>query len=298
MNISHNNNITFRIIVFLSLITVFIRNNLDGDLFYYTCYFLILTFGIIHGANDILLLTKGKKANNYIIIKSTLKYLLVVVFISVIFFNQPAISMIFFVLFSAYHFGEQQWTIFENTKLKGLTFFYFSFGALIFFILFTLNSNEVSKIIFDITKYKVDKNFFPIILGFLLLVNTIFISINYQKLEKQILQQSILFIVMLLVFSFFDLLPAFAVYFVFFHSIPSIIEQADYLFEESSVDSFKLFIFRGLVYWILAIVFLIVLYLIVKDRIDLSLGIFFSFLAAITFPHVLVIYKMKENTRK
>ena len=103
---------------------------------------------------------------------------------------------------------------------------------------------------------------------------------------------------MLLVFSFFDLLPAFAVYFVFFHSIPSIIEQADYLFEESSVDSFKLFIFRGLVYWILAIVFLIVLYLIVKDRIDLSLGIFFSFLAAITFPHVLVIYKMKENTRK
>ena len=131
-----------------------------------------------------------------------------------------------------------------------------------------------------------------------MLVNTIFISINYQKLEKQILQQTILFIVMLLVFSFFDLLPAFAVYFVFFHSIPSIIEQAEYLFEESSVNSFKLFILRGLAYWVLAIVFLLVLYLIVKDRIDLSLGIFFSFLAAITFPHVLVIYKMKENTRK
>ena len=37
---------------------------------------------------------------------------------------------------------------------------------------------------------------------------------------------------------------------------------------------------------------------VIKDKIDFSLGIFFSFLAAITFPHVLVIYKMKQITRK
>ena len=40
------------------------------------------------------------------------------------------------------------------------------------------------------------------------------------------------------------------------------------------------------------------IYPIIKDKIDFSLGIFFSFLAAITFPHVLVIYKMKQITRK
>ena len=103
---------------------------------------------------------------------------------------------------------------------------------------------------------------------------------------------------MLIVFVFFDLLPAFAVYFVFFHSIPSIIEQAEYLFEDSSTKSFKKFIVKGFLYWLVAILFLGILYVIIKDKIDFSLGIFFSFLAAITFPHVLVIYKMKQITRK
>ena len=122
--------------------------------------------------------------------------------------------------------------------------------------------------------------------------------INYRILKAQLVHQFILFSVMSIVFSFFDLLPAFAVYFVYFHSIPSIIEQAEFLFEDSSVKSFRKFIIKGFIYWLIAIIFLAFLYMIVKDKIDFSLGIFFSFLAAITFPHVLVIYKMKEITRK
>ena len=122
--------------------------------------------------------------------------------------------------------------------------------------------------------------------------------VNYKILKPQLFHQFILFLVMSIVFIFFDLLPAFAVYFVFFHSIPSIIEQAEYLFEDSSTESFKKFIIKGLAYWLIAIIFLGILYLVIKDKIDFSLGIFFSFLAAITFPHVLVIYKMKQITRK
>ena len=52
---------------------------------------------------------------------------------------------------------------------------------------------------------------------------------------------------------------------------------------------------KGLLYWVFAILFLITLYLILRNNIDLSLSILFSFLAAITFPHVLVIYKMKNK---
>ena len=101
---------------------------------------------------------------------------------------------------------------------------------------------------------------------------------------------------MLLVFFTYELLPAFAIYFVFFHSIPSIIEQSDYLFGDSTkAENFKKFLLKGAVYWLLAIVFLVVMYLILKNSVDFSLAIFFSFLAAITFPHVLVIYKMKSE---
>ena len=298
MNKEYTNNLTFRIIIFLSLFTLFLSNNLSGDYFYFTCYALILTFGIIHGANDILILLKGKKATTKAVINKTLKYFFIVVLICLVFFNLPTISLLFFLLFSAYHFGEQQWTIFENKNSNTLTLFYFFFGSLIFTMLFTINSSEVSDVIFDITKFYIPKSAYGISLLILLVINVVFMLINYRILKAQLVHQFILFSVMSIVFSFFDLLPAFAVYFVYFHSIPSIIEQAEFLFEDSSVKSFRKFIIKGFIYWLVAIIFLAFLYMIVKDKIDFSLGIFFSFLAAITFPHVLVIYKMKEITRK
>ena len=298
MNKEYTNNLTFRIIIFLSLFTLFLSNNLSGDYFYFTCYALILTFGIIHGANDILILLKGKKATTKAVINKTLKYFFIVVLICLVFFNLPTISLLFFLLFSAYHFGEQQWTIFENKNSNTLTLFYFFFGSLIFTMLFTINSSEVSDVIFEITKFYIPKSAYGISLLILLVINVVFMLINYRILKAQLVHQFILFSVMSIVFSFFDLLPAFAVYFVYFHSIPSIIEQAEFLFEDSSVKSFRKFIIKGFIYWLIAIIFLAFLYMIVKDKIDFSLGIFFSFLAAITFPHVLVIYKMKEITRK
>ena len=298
MNHKFTNNITFRIIVFLSLFTIFLSNNLYGDFFYFACYALILTFGIIHGANDVLILLKGKEVNTNTIIDKTLKYFFVVVLICLIFFNLPIISLLFFILFSAYHFGEQQWTIFENNNSSSLTLFYFFFGSLIFTILFTINSEEVSDVILDITNFYIPQNAYGLSLLILSVVNILFMLLNYRILKPQLFHQFILFVVMLIVFSIFELLPAFAVYFVFYHSIPSIIEQAEYLFEDSSAKSFKKFIIKGFAYWLIAILFLVFLYLIIKDKIDFSLGIFFSFLAAITFPHVLVIYKMKEITRK
>ena len=298
MNKEYTNNLTFRIIVFLSLFTLFLSNNLSGEYFYFSCYALILTFGIIHGANDILLLMKGKNTDKKTVINNTLKYFSIVVLICIVFFNLPVISLLFFLLFSAYHFGEQQWTIFENNNSSSLTLFYFFFGSLIFTILFTINSEEVSDVILDITNFYIPQNAYGLSLLILSVVNIFFLLLNYRILKPQLFHQFILFVVMLIVFSIFELLPAFAVYFVFYHSIPSIIEQAEYLFEDSSAKSFKKFIIKGFAYWLIAILFLVFLYLIIKDKIDFSLGIFFSFLAAITFPHVLVIYKMKEITRK
>ena len=70
----------------LSLFSLFISNHLNSEYFYFACYGLILTFGIIHGANDILILLKGKKQTKKIVIRSTVKYLSIVLLISVLFF--------------------------------------------------------------------------------------------------------------------------------------------------------------------------------------------------------------------
>ena len=280
----------------LSLFSVFVSNHLHTDYFYFACYGLILTFGIIHGANDILILLKGKKQTNKIVLKSTVKYLFIVLLISVLFFIFSEISLLFFVLFSAYHFGEQQWTIFGSNESKSITFFYFFYGLLIFSLLFLFNKADVSNIVFEITEIYILENIY---LGGLIFSSTstlALIILNFKVLKKQLLHQLALLVVMLLVFFTYELLPAFAIYFVFFHSIPSILEQSDYLFGNSaSTENFKEFMFKGAIYWILAIVFLVTMYLILKNNVDFSLAIFFSFLAAITFPHVLVIYKMKSK---
>ena len=280
----------------LSLFSLFISNHLNSEYFYFACYGLILTFGIIHGANDILILLKGKKQTKKIVIRSTVKYLSIVLLISVLFFLFSEISLLFFVLFSAYHFGEQQWTIFGSNQSKSISLFYFFFGLLIFSTLFLFNQNDVSNIIFEITKIDISENIYSAGFIFSFLCTLLLIILNYQILKKQLLHQLALLVVMLLVFFTYELLPAFAIYFVFFHSIPSIIEQSDYLFGDSiQSENFKKFLLKGATYWLLAIVFLVIMYLILKNNVDFSLAIFFSFLAAITFPHVLVIYKMKSE---
>ena len=280
----------------LSLFSLFISNHLNSEYFYFACYGLILTFGIIHGANDILILLKGKKQTKKIVIRSTVKYLSIVLLISVLFFLFSEISLLFFILFSAYHFGEHQWTIFGSNQSKSISLFYFFFGLLIFSVLFLFNKSDVSNIIFEITKIYIPENIYSAVIIFSSLCTLLLIILNYQILKKQLLHQLALLVVMLLVFFTYELLPAFAIYFVFFHSIPSIIEQSDYLFGDSTkAENFKKFLLKGAVYWLLAIVFLVVMYLILKNNIDFSLAIFFSFLAAITFPHVLVIYKMKSD---
>ena len=280
----------------LSLFSLFISNHLNSEYFYFACFGLILTFGIIHGANDILILLKGKKQTKKIVIRSTVKYLSIVLLISVLFFLFSEISLLFFVLFSAYHFGEQQWTIFGSNQSKSISLFYFFFGLLIFSTLFLFNQNDVSNIIFEITKIYISENIYSAGFIFSFLCTLLLIILNYQILKKQLLHQLALLVVMLLVFFTYELLPAFAIYFVFFHSIPSIIEQSDYLFGDSiRSENFKKFLLKGATYWLLAIVFLVIMYLILRNNVDFSLAIFFSFLAAITFPHVLVIYKMKSE---
>ena len=280
----------------LSLFSVFVSNHLNSEYFYFACYGLILTFGIIHGANDILILLKGKKQTKKIVLGSTVMYLSIVLVISVLFFLFSEISLLFFVLFSAYHFGEQQWTIFGSNQSKSISIFYFCFGLLIFSILFLFNQSDVSNIVFEITKIHISENIYSGGFIFSSLSTLLLIILNYQILKKQLLHQLALLVVMLLVFFTYELLPAFAIYFVFFHSIPSIIEQSDYLFGDSvRIENFKKFLLKGAIYWLLAIVFLVVMYLILKNNVDFSLAIFFSFLAAITFPHVLVIYKMKSE---
>ena len=107
--VSGNKLFTF---IIISTFFLIILNWILSDFTQLVIYFsFVLLFGIIHGANDIYLIIRGNNKNKKIS-RTTFIYVFIVLLITLIFFSFPLLSLIFFVLFSCYHFGEQQWTIF------------------------------------------------------------------------------------------------------------------------------------------------------------------------------------------
>ena len=289
--VSGNKLFTFIIIsTFFLIILNWILSDFNQLVIYFSS---VLLFGIIHGANDIYLIIRGNSKNKKIS-KTTFIYVFIVLLITLIFFSFPLLSLIFFVLFSCYHFGEQQWTILDENIDSGPLFF--SNGLLIFATLFYFHRNEVIEIVFMISSFIVIEDFFKYLLITSILLTLISLLINYKRVKSQILNQIILFPFLMIAFSQLSLFNSFALYFVIYHSIPSIMEQTNFLYGSSTFPMLKKYFITALPYWITALIGLLVFYLIFSINFTFSLDIFFSFLAAITFPHVIVIYKMKKIT--
>jgi len=251
----------------------------------------VLTVGILHGSNDLSLIkklgflqSKGQRFLFYIAF-----VLLCVIFL----YKIPAFSLFVFILISAYHFGEQQWSNTISLPRIHMYLFFFLYGLFLFTFLFYAHSMEVSVIINQISQIPIESipNFKVFALFSFL---TLFV---YVLLLARFIKGSLIHIFLetaLLVFLFWstDLLTGFAVYFVFWHSWPSMLDQVQTLYGS------KKFVFKyfsdAWPYWLLSILGLTLMYLYIEDlSLDL-LSLFFAFLASITFPHVLVIFALNR----
>jgi beta-carotene 15,15'-dioxygenase len=252
----------------------------------------ILSFGIVHGANDLILLKKSK--NNLSFKSLFITYLIMVILSGCFFYLIPTFAIIFFILFSAYHFGEQQWTMLYKSNSKKIKLFYFFYGLLLFTTLFTLNQNYVSEIIFDITEFSINKELLMFLLTFSAIGVIINLFMSFNELKTQLTHQLFFVIIITALFFSSSLIWSFAVYFVIWHSIPSIIEQSKFIYGASTKNTFIKYLKDASIYWVISIIGLLVAYYVLKDQQNLLISIFFSFLAAITFPHTLVIFKIKK----
>jgi len=277
--------------IIISAIAYNFINSMYSESIGYISILSILFFGIIHGANDIHLILKRQPKNSGYI-KVTFYYVLVILAATLGFYSFSGISLLFFVLFSCYHFGEQQWTII-NKSIDNKIYF-FSYGLFVFALLFYFNIEAVIDIISKISNLELLYEYFEYLFYFSSIFLTLTTLIYFNELKDQLIFQILLFIIMIFSFKYLDLMDAFAFYFVIYHSIPSIFEQTEYLFGEISFKSILKYFKSALLYWVFAIVGLIIYYYLNQAN-ELSLNLFFSFLAAITFPHVIVILKMKKN---
>ena len=267
-------------------------------------FILIFTFGLIHGANDIQLIQK--KTLNYSVnffINSILLYAFIVILGILIFFYVPDFGLIFFVLFSSFHFGEQHLGSYQidSKNIFVKIILYTSYGSIILGLLFSLQWLDTHVIIYEISELFISKKATE--LYFYVAFTTFFvISLYYKNLRKILWIETILIIFLGFFFSRASLLLSFSVYFVFWHSIPSILDQLNFLYQKDNTRKMKYFL-SSLPYWIMSILGLFGFYFYFHTKPETFLPLFFSFLAAITFPHTIVmgwlkIYKPETKIKK
>jgi Brp/Blh family beta-carotene 15,15'-monooxygenase len=265
-------------------------------------FFLIFTFGILHGANDLLLISKINVENPLTSRLKILAYYVIVVLTGLLlFYAIPQIALLLFIIVSAYHFGEQQWQKLEPHFPKWLVILFQSFyGSIILFLLFIFHTTEVQSIIFSIANISIP---IPYFLSFLQVFGTIFIGLSayfYWKLEKirnKILLEFFYLIVFTIIFKSSSLIWGFAIYFILWHSIPSIIDQIKFLNRSFSMTYFIAYCRSAGIYWLVSIIGIALIYFTLKEE-KLFNALFFSFLAAITFPHTVVITRMFKGKKK
>ncbi|MBU3682009.1 MAG: hypothetical protein FGM16_08725 [Flavobacterium sp.] len=262
----------------------------------YVGFLLIFSFGILHGANDLTLIKNintQNKASSYW--KILCYYIGIVLFGASLFYLLPAFALLLFIVVSGYHFGEQHW----NAKIQSVhpvpkALFETSYGMLLLFMLFEFHIPQVQQIIFDITATGIPSLLIENVY-YALLIATISLGIllyyKYNAFTESILIDVFYLFVFAILFKVSSLIWGFALYFIFWHSIPSIIDQLKFLYGQVSVKTFKHYFLSAALYWLISLVGISTLYFLFSD-LKLFDALFFSFLASITFPHVLVIEKM------
>lgn len=260
-------------------------------------YVSILTLGLLHGANDIKLLTQKETTQKISPYKILAGYVAFVLCVGVLFYILPVLALIVFVVISGFHFGEEHLHDTYKKESVLLPYYYTTYGMLILFLIFYFNTAATASIIYDITSYTLTDTFFLVgagILGASTLVLSL-ILFKYKKEEISYLEEFVYILVFIVLFKMANLLWSFAIYFVIWHAIPSLSGQIRFLYGNTSMASVMKYLKSSFVYWLLSIAGVFSLYFYLRNDLYLFNAIFFAFLATITFPHVWVITAMKSK---
>ena len=218
-------------------------------------FLLIFTFGILHGANDLQLIDKidvlKDKKNSTL--RILIYYIMFVLLGILSFYIFPLVALLLFIIVSAYHFGEQQWQKLPNDlPIFTLILYRFLYGFVILSLLFVFHTIQVQNIISTITAFKIPVGYFWEILkasGIAFIFISCFLYWKLLKIRKKLLLEFFHLIVFAIIFKSSSLIWGFAIYFVVWHSIPSIIDQIKFLNGSVSKKHFLSYCKAAGVYW-------------------------------------------------
>ena len=278
------------------------------------CFFLIITFGISHGALDNL---KGKKLINYFgyknIIIFYLSYIIISLFVILLWIIFPTLTLSIFLLVACYHFGREDTAfLLEKDKFfKSIgvnNFVYFSKGLLIIVAPLYFHNEETLSIFkllgadsLFLIKFQNDLMWeYHKILGWISFIGYIvFMHINLKDGGYEA-SHCFDFIPIVILNAVLTPLLAFTVYFCFIHSFKHSVSLIYLLDNKNFKNGVKKFLKKALpLTLVTAILFILGVYILTNYYVldDAIMKVVFIGLASLTFPHILLEYLIEKNEK-
>ena len=264
-------------------------------------FLFIFSFGIFHGSNDISLIRKlSNQKSSAFSFQVFLVYITIVLVAVLLLYIIPDVLLLLFIIFSAFHFGEQQFQHIQfHMEKKVLYLYYVLYGLTVLFLLFALNPSDVIAIVksianLNLTSSLINSLFSIILVSYLL--TTVVLILKHREEWKIIITEFIYLICLSVIFKVSTLIWGFTIYFIFWHSIPSLVEQVNFLFGSVNPKHMVLYIKNAFWYWLISLIGIAMLYFVFGEN-TLFYSILFSFIAAVTFPHTIVINNMFKSKK-
>ncbi len=291
----------YRFSIVFSFLGLWITTLFPEDFELFLGFFLIFTFGMIHGSNDMLIVNKLTNLKKTSFIKTLAIYLLVVSTAVLIFYWLPGVALILFVCFSAYHFGEQHWEeSLESIMNTSKRLYFFAYGLFVLFMVFYFNEASVKMIVNEISGMTLNQLYTEHVLITLGVFMLSFLAVMLRQKEiklNTVITELFTLLVLVIIFKSSSLIWGFTIYFIIWHSIPSLLEQIRFAYGSLDRKNIINYTKAALPYWLVSLVGMTLLYFVFKDEKHFY-SLFFAFIAAVTFPHSIVMLKMFTKKSK
>ena len=259
------------------------------------CLPLLLLLGIPHGAIDhVLYLRKNKNKNTQFVIV----YLVIVGLNILLWLVLPSIAYLVFLLISAYHFGQSQFSHYLQNQAISHKAVYLFWGLALLSGFIYFNLAEIQVLTKNLDEFAA---FAPLhqrtlILGIFLSTGVVTLLLLVYLVQQNILRLEQVFMevfemaLILICFYLMPLLIGFTLYFIILHALKVLREEYEFLRAEKELHSFLNFMQLLSPFTLVSIAGIAMLFaLIYLNILKLSYGyLLLMVISSITLPHVFV----------
>jgi Brp/Blh family beta-carotene 15,15'-monooxygenase len=261
---------------------------------------LLIVFGVPHGASDYIIYQQVAKlkegANGQL--RFGLYYAAAIGLYGIIWGLSPLIAFAIFIFVSAYHFGQSNWHFLHFSGKVRRVYTFLLWGMAVIGVPVLLHHEAAGLIIYEITGYDLDFSEIraPLIFG-LIMFNLIHIVVLFEQdlIDRYKLYRELSnFVLLMALFATTPLLIGFGIYFMFWHSLSSSLDQVRAFKQKDKHYNIAKYIYHIIPLTIVAFLGLGAFYYFLGDQMNqgINLGTFFLFIAIITVPHSILMDKL------